>query len=137
MSLSIIAYVRGKNGKKRNEIMKFKVIAGLVAIGAVSFVSSFFEKLPSNTATEKPEEYKELLLAPIEKVEHNYVQGSFGTVGLSCGITGELKEISKFVLIFLMYFGRIGILTLAIVVAKSSDSSTSLYKYADAHISVG
>ena len=63
--------------------MNFKVIAGLVAIGAVSFVSSFFEKLPSNTAAEKTEEYKELLLAPIEKVEHNLVQGSFGTVGLS------------------------------------------------------
>ncbi len=71
--------------------MKFKVIAGLVAIGAVSFVSSFFEKLPSNTATEKTEEYKELLLAPIEKVEHNYVQGSFGTVGLS-GIKIEIEK---------------------------------------------
>ena len=63
--------------------MNFKVIAGLAAIGAVSFVSSFFEKLPSNAAPEKPEEYKELLLAPIENVEHNFVQGTIGTIGLT------------------------------------------------------
>ena len=63
--------------------MNFKVIAGLAAIGVVSFVSSFFEKLPSNATPEKPEEYKELLLAPIEKVEHNFVQGTIGTIGLT------------------------------------------------------
>lgn len=65
------------------------------------------------------------------------VVSAFGTVGLSCGITGDLSFFSKFILIFLMYFGRIGILTIGMAVVQRSDKSVSLYKYADAHISVG
>lgn len=40
------------------------------------------------------------------------VTSAFGTVGLSCGITPYLSEGSKWMLILVMYTGRIGILTL-------------------------
>ncbi|WP_173916653.1 TrkH family potassium uptake protein [Halobacillus sp. Marseille-Q1614] len=39
------------------------------------------------------------------------VCSAFGTVGLSLGITSELTVFGKFVLMFLMFLGRIGILT--------------------------
>ncbi len=38
---------------------------------------------------------------------------AFGTVGLSTGITFGLPDVSKYVLVALMYFGRVGPYTLA------------------------
>ena len=37
---------------------------------------------------------------------------AIGTVGLTLGLTPELEGISRMILIFLMYFGRVGGLTL-------------------------
>ena len=37
---------------------------------------------------------------------------AIGTVGLSLGITPELSGASRLILIFLMYFGRVGGLTM-------------------------
>lgn len=39
---------------------------------------------------------------------------AFGTVGLSMGITPELSDVGRVVIIFLMYLGRIGLLTFAL-----------------------
>ncbi|WP_430786284.1 TrkH family potassium uptake protein [Virgibacillus flavescens] len=39
------------------------------------------------------------------------VTSAFGTVGLSLGITSELSTVSKFVLMMLMFIGRVGIIT--------------------------
>jgi potassium uptake TrkH family protein len=44
---------------------------------------------------------------------------AFSTVGLSMGITSQLSEESKYVIIFLMFFGRIGLLNLMIGLLKS------------------
>lgn len=40
------------------------------------------------------------------------VASALGTVGLSTGITGQLSVMGKLILIFLMYIGRVGVLTL-------------------------
>lgn len=45
------------------------------------------------------------------------VASAIGTVGLSMGITAELSVISKLVLIFLMYFGRVGGFTFMMIFA--------------------
>jgi trk system potassium uptake protein TrkH len=42
---------------------------------------------------------------------------AFGTVGLSTGITAELSAFGQGILIFLMYFGRVGPLTLGVALA--------------------
>ncbi len=42
---------------------------------------------------------------------------AFGTVGLTTGITPTLQPLSKWILIFVMYTGRIGVLTLVGIVA--------------------
>ncbi|RNL81904.1 potassium transporter [Sinomicrobium pectinilyticum] len=42
------------------------------------------------------------------------VFSAYSTVGLSLGITGELSDPSKYVIVFVMFFGRIGLLNLLI-----------------------
>ncbi len=42
---------------------------------------------------------------------------AFGTVGLSMGTTGELKEAGKMIIILLMFVGRVGLLTVAFAIA--------------------
>lgn len=58
---------------------------------------------------------------PLMKVIFEEVS-AFGTVGLSTGITGTLANPMKWMLIFTMYVGRIGILTLLISLIHKSPS---------------
>ena len=57
------------------------------------------------------------------------------TVGLSTGITPELSNVGKFVLIIAMFIGRVGTLTLAYLVGKKVISRN--YKYPNGHTMVG
>jgi Trk-type K+ transport system membrane component len=52
---------------------------------------------------------------------------AFGTVGLSLGITPFLTDLSKMLLILLMYMGRMGILTLLFALLRRT--KTSVYRY--------
>jgi potassium uptake TrkH family protein len=52
---------------------------------------------------------------------------AFSTVGLSMGITPLLTEHSKYVIIFLMFFGRIGLLNLMIGLLKSVGKTEYVY----------
>ena len=52
---------------------------------------------------------------------------AFGTVGLSLGITPMLTDLSKLLLVLLMFMGRMGILTLLFALFQSS--KTSVYRY--------
>ncbi len=53
---------------------------------------------------------------------------AFGTVGLSLDLTPQLSAPSKYILILLMYVGRMGSITLLLSLAKGF-GSTSLYRY--------
>ncbi|HZL10041.1 MAG TPA: potassium transporter TrkG [Prolixibacteraceae bacterium] len=53
---------------------------------------------------------------------------AFGTVGLSLDLTPQLSNPSKFILMLLMYIGRMGSITLLLSMAKSY-GATSLYRY--------
>ena len=53
---------------------------------------------------------------PFEKVVFEIVS-AFGTNGLSSGITTEFKSWSRFILIFAMFVGRFGPLTLVLLLA--------------------
>lgn len=55
--------------------------------------------------------------APILSVAFE-VFSAFGTVGLSMGLTGALTDIGKCVVIFVMFFGKLGPLTLAFSLAR-------------------
>ncbi|MCB0464954.1 MAG: potassium transporter [Aequorivita sp.] len=55
------------------------------------------------------------------------VFSAFSTVGLSMGITSQLSEYSKYVIIFLMFFGRIGLLNLMIGLLRSVGKTEHTY----------
>lgn len=61
---------------------------------------------------------------------------AIGTVGLTLGITPTLQASSKIILILLMYFGRVGALTL-IFAAVSNNTKNKLIKYPQENVNVG
>jgi trk system potassium uptake protein len=63
------------------------------------------------------------------------VVSAFGTVGLSTGITPALTAGGKLLIIILMFFGRLGPLTLAYAFAQRSASDH--YAYAEERIMIG
>jgi len=60
---------------------------------------------------------------------------AFATVGLSRGITPELTEIGKIIIIGTMYAGRVGPLTMAYAIGYNKKHKR--YRYSEGHISVG
>lgn len=63
------------------------------------------------------------------------VVSAFGTVGLSTGLTTELSTIGKFVIMFVMFVGRIGPITIASILLTSKNPS--LIRYPQENIFVG
>nr|WP_241664487.1 potassium transporter TrkG [Ningiella ruwaisensis] len=59
--------------------------------------------------------------APLEIVLFE-VFSALGTVGLSMGLTGELSDLGKLVIIILMFMGRVGILTFGIAMSMHDES---------------
>ncbi|AEM77721.1 LOW QUALITY PROTEIN: hypothetical protein Thewi_0217 [Thermoanaerobacter wiegelii Rt8.B1] len=62
---------------------------------------------------------------------------AFGTVGLSLGLTPELTTIGRIIIIFTMYTGRVGPLTLALALAQRQKKPKPIMKYAEEKIMVG
>lgn len=60
---------------------------------------------------------------------------AIGTVGLSLGITPKLGAVSRLILIILMFFGRVGGLTL--VFAALSNKPRNISKFPKEKITVG
>lgn len=60
---------------------------------------------------------------------------AFGTVGLSCGITPQLAPMSKLLLMFLMFCGRVGPLTFSMALANRKKKDT--IHYPEGRIMVG
>jgi len=60
---------------------------------------------------------------------------AFATVGFSLGVTEDLSVIGKLVIIFLMFFGRVGPLTLAIALTRRPKPAK--YKLPDEHVLLG
>ena len=65
------------------------------------------------------------------------VTSAFGTVGLSTGITPGLSEISKVILIFTMFLGRVGPLSFAIAIALKENRKLQNAVYPEGKIMVG
>lgn len=60
---------------------------------------------------------------------------AFGTVGLSTGITGDLSVAGKYIIVFSMFIGRVGTLTVAYFFGRKLLSRN--YKYPSGHTMVG
>ena len=59
------------------------------------------------------------------------------TVGLTAGLTPVLPPVALTVLIFMMYFGRVGILTVTFSLLGRAGKTTSSLSYPDANILIG
>jgi trk system potassium uptake protein TrkH len=60
-----------------------------------------------------------------------------GTVGLTAGLTPSLPTAAKIVLMFMMYFGRVGILTVTCSLMGRGAQASSALTYPDANILIG
>lgn len=82
-----------------------------------------------------------LIIVSVEKINFinvlYEVTSAFGTVGLSTGITPTLHSISKVLLIFMMFLGRVGPLTFAIAIAMRARKRIENTVYPDGRIMVG
>ena len=92
------------------------LVLGLAMVFAVSFFLTITEGLP-------------LIQILFETVS------AFATVGLSTGITQELSPVGRLIIILTMYLGRIGPLTLALVLAQRE--KTAPYRYAEERVKIG
>jgi trk system potassium uptake protein TrkH len=59
------------------------------------------------------------------------------TVGLSLGLTPTLSSASKIVIMILMFFGRVGILTIATLLSDKEVREKNQMQYADTHLMIG
>jgi len=63
------------------------------------------------------------------------VVSAFGTVGLSTGITPGLSGLGKFILVLVMFVGRVGPLSIAAIVGQRKGAAR--YRYAEENVMVG
>lgn len=108
--LSSITFIRGKKSvtianrtiKERTIIRSFTILSiSFLLILTSLFVLSITERIPAN----------KLLFEVIS---------AFSSVGLSLGVTENLSNVGRFVIMILMFFGKIGPLTLAFSIASAS-----------------
>jgi trk system potassium uptake protein TrkH len=65
------------------------------------------------------------------------VTSAVSTVGNSTGITASLGSAPRIILVFLMYFGRVGILTVTYALMINQSSIDSTITYPDADLLIG
>jgi potassium uptake TrkH family protein len=82
-----------------------------------------------------------ILLDSLENAKHSFmsiifeVSSAFGTTGLSMGITPELSIAGKFIIMFLMFVGRIGVLSFLLFTVRNKRKSK--LKYPEEKVIIG
>ncbi|RYM05495.1 Ktr system potassium transporter B [Sporolactobacillus sp. THM7-7] len=120
----VIAFLKGK---KEVVLMKRTISQQIIARAmAITFISVFvvFLALLLLSLTED---------LPFLDLTHEVVS-AFGTAGASTGVTSHLTDFGKFVIICVMFFGKIGPLTLAFSFARRSPANI---RYPDGEIYTG
>ena len=59
------------------------------------------------------------------------------TVGVTTGITPQVSNVAKVILLCLMYFGRVGILTITYAIMNNQSSASESISYPDANMLIG
>ncbi len=65
------------------------------------------------------------------------VLSAFGTVGLTCGITPQLSAVSRLIIIFVMFAGRVGFMTLVVALSSRKHKDDVNIRYPEARFMVG
>lgn len=126
--LAVFSSIKGRdevhifNRKIANEIILRALAIIMISLGVVLFVSFLL------TITE-------------DHLKHDFIEflfeatSAFGTVGLSMGLTTDLTIPGKIIIIFTMFIGRLGPLTLAF--ALSQKRRTTKIGYAEEKVLIG
>ena len=62
---------------------------------------------------------------------------AFATVGQTLGITPDLSVISKGIIVLLMFFGRVGIITVTYAIMFNQAKSENLITYPETNVLLG
>ncbi|UZW67987.1 TrkH family potassium uptake protein [Priestia flexa] len=109
ITFAVLSFIRGREDivlLKRRLSTVYVVKALAISMIAIMFV--FFATFAINI-TEPNTPFLKLMFE---------VVSAFGTVGLSMGVTPELSYVGRVIIIFIMFLGKIGPLTLAFSLAK-------------------
>ena len=125
----IFAYIKSIiKGEKNTTLMKraisVKTVNNAFLIVTLYLISIFFGTLLISIS-----DNKDFVKTIFEVVS------AIGTVGLSAGITSSLTTFAKIIIIILMFFGRIGPLTLLTALEQRTKSYE--IKYPEEYISIG
>ncbi len=125
--LSILAAFRGQNNIKifRRELFQEDIMRALMVFFVAAVLVSGSVMVLAQTELFS---LTELLFEACS---------AFGTTGLSLGITGELTAPGKAVLIFLMFIGRIGIVSLLLTFRKKQHPDRDRYHFVKERIIIG
>jgi len=111
--MAVVTFLRGRNETVVFErTIKHQMVIRSLAIVIISLFAVFLTILALSITEDAP-----FIMIVFEAFS------AFGTVGLSMGLTGELSDAGKLIIIVLMFIGRIGPLTLAFSLAKAQKSS--------------
>lgn len=86
-----------------------------------------------------------MILAATETIPKNQgleyiafeVFSAFGTVGLTMGLTPDLTLFGKFIIISLMYIGRVGVMTVVLSLITRAQTKEAKFKYPEEAVMVG
>ena len=126
MLLALVAGMRGKHHVSvfRRTITQKQILNAFSIFGIMVLLSLFGGIVIALTT---PVGFTDALFEAIS---------ALATVGLSTGITAGLSVVSKILIIFYMYFGRVGILTISLGFLREKPS-VQKYHYAETSLLIG
>lgn len=133
----IVSFITSRFRNRENVNLFFRKVPSHIVSKAVSI--SFFTLVLIILGTSL------LLISELAEVSHQESRGmflellfevtsAFGTVGLSTGSTANLTPLGRVIIVFLMFVGRLGPLTIALAIGRKDKLH---YKYAEENVLVG
>ena len=118
-------------GKKDTEVFKKRIPQEIIDRAIVIIVLSALWVVFVSLILSITEKNVEFLVLLFESIS------SFGTVGLSMGITPQLSNIGKIVISMSMFVGRLGPLTIVLALSVKQLKNNKKYRYPEERVSVG
>lgn len=126
--LSVVSVVKGK---ENTEIFRRTIPSNTVRKSLAIMVVSLFTIITATMLLSITEGSKQLMELMFEVVS------AMATVGLTMNLTATLTVSGKLLIIFLMYMGRIGVLTMALVFGLKRRRTNNSMKLPEENIMVG
>ncbi len=126
--VTVISVIKGKN---ETELFKRRISWSIVNRAVAIAIISIFLIISISMILSITDSQIEFINVLFEAVS------AFATVGLKLGVTPGLSVIGKLLIIFLMFAGRVGILTIAFALARKQSKNQTNIRYPEGKILVG